>query len=221
MSASYLEALARVARVYEGSDGDATKALYLELEALGPAGVVALNLFRATKASERAKEYRRGYSRMAYEKKSWSLGNLCQALEREAAGLGVGWGWGLDPAAIHFEHVLYVDLPTGQVSFHGPVRGPGPEHPTGFDGKKKVGPDRVIRFCAQLLSAGANDHAVGRGRNGDTATTAQLVALFGLGSAAELAELESAAAGLGIIRTCAGAWCRNRLGSWDFVEDKE
>jgi hypothetical protein len=41
-------------RIYEGSDGKATIALYQQLSVLGPAGIVAVNLFRAQKCSARA-----------------------------------------------------------------------------------------------------------------------------------------------------------------------
>jgi hypothetical protein len=49
-----------VALVYEGSNGDATRVLYARLEALGPIGAIAVNVFRAHKSSARAKVYRGG-----------------------------------------------------------------------------------------------------------------------------------------------------------------
>ena len=110
--------------IYRGSDGEATKELYRALEQLGPRGIVALNVFRAQKCSERAKCYRGGirgkgsYSSMAYDRKQWSMGNLAMVLSRHAAALGIAWGWKIDPAQSYHCWVLYIDLPTGQVSFH-------------------------------------------------------------------------------------------------------
>src|ERR1700676_464322 len=61
--------LATILSIYAGSNGDATKALYASLEKRGPVGLIALNLFRACKASERAKIYRgRSYKGAAYDK---------------------------------------------------------------------------------------------------------------------------------------------------------
>jgi hypothetical protein len=36
-----------VREIFNGSDGDATRALFSRLEKLGPIGLVAINLFRA------------------------------------------------------------------------------------------------------------------------------------------------------------------------------
>jgi hypothetical protein len=142
----------RLYRVYLGSDGDATKALYAELEALGPAGIVAVNLFRAAKNSERAKKYRGGgYRGAAYDRKQWAMDNLCGALTEHANRLNIPFGWGEDPEQPFHNQVLYVELPSGQVSFHTAVRGKGPTHDREWDGVKGVGPDRVIRWIARLL----------------------------------------------------------------------
>ena len=56
--------------IYEGSNGDATRALYEHLQTLGPAGVIALNLFRAQKCSTRAKLYRGGNGRGSFPQPS-------------------------------------------------------------------------------------------------------------------------------------------------------
>ncbi|MGC4052910.1 MAG: hypothetical protein QM757_26580 [Paludibaculum sp.] len=145
----------RAARIYNGSDGEATRALYAELQAVGPAGVVAMNLFRAMKCSARAKVYRGGnaqgrYRDLAYERKAWSLGLLVDILARHAAQLGIRYGWKEDPATIGFEWVLYVDLPTGQVSFHSPTRGKGPDYAANWD-RANMSPDRIVAFCDSLL----------------------------------------------------------------------
>lgn len=152
------EHLIHVVKVYEGSNGDATRALYDRLTALGPAGVIATNLFRACKTSERAKGYRRSSHRGAsYDVKQWAMGNLATALTEHAAALGITWGWANDPQQAYHAIVLYVDLPTGQVSFHTNVRGVGPDYTKPWDGVRHVAPDRICRWCARLLNGAPND----------------------------------------------------------------
>lgn len=151
--------LATILRVYLGSDGEATKALYAELERLGEIGVVAMNLFRACKASERAKVYRgRNYRGAAYDKKAWSMNNLCSSLSMMD---GITWGWGVDERAKSrndpYQHVLYIDIPTGQVSFHTDVRGAGPDYEGQWDGVRQAGVDRICRWTARLFNAGGID----------------------------------------------------------------
>lgn len=143
-----------VLAVYRGSDGDATKRLYAELEQLGPIGTIAVNLFRAQKCSERAKVYRGGgYRHEAYARKQWSMDNLCKALAQHAGTCSIRWGWKPDPSMAPddpYRFVLYVDLPTGQMSFHGP-RGNGPDYGGEWDGIPGQCPDRVCRWVARLL----------------------------------------------------------------------
>ncbi len=149
-----------IMKVYEGSNGDDTKALYEKLKAHGALGIVATNLFRACKASERAKKYRGGgYRGMAYEKKDWSIGNLCEALRANAVHLNVTWGWGKDAKAIGFEDVLYVEIPgIGQVSFHNARRFENcPDYPAGWDGKAGLGPTRICSWIAKIFDQ-ANIH---------------------------------------------------------------
>lgn len=150
-----------VTEIYAGSDGEATKGLYQALEAHGPIGVVAVNLFRAHKASARAKVYRGGirgqgaYSRLAYERKDWALANLTTTLTHHAAPLGLRWGWAADPEAAVYRAVLYVDLPTGQVSFHTGHRGVGPDYAEPWDGVRDVGAARICGWIDGLLQAAA------------------------------------------------------------------
>lgn len=142
--------------IYEGSDGDATKEMYARLEALGPVGVVAVNLFRAQKCSSRAKVYRgRGYKRDAYDRKNWALGNLAAALQLSAEPLGLRWGWARDAKQPVHCWVLYVDLPTGQVSFHAATRGNGPDYSGQWDGRHDSA-GRVVAWVHRLLNQ--NDH---------------------------------------------------------------
>lgn len=139
-----------VIEVYEGSNGQATQDLYARLEKFGPAGVVALNLFRAQKASARAKVYRRKFKGVAYDKKNWSMKLLCDALGVSAAELGIEFGWREDPGQEYHKWVLYVDLPTGQVSFHSasPLSPERYEKP--WDGSHDSA-SRIIRFVESVL----------------------------------------------------------------------
>ena len=146
-------ATTEVIRIYQGSDGEATKRLYARLEALGIEGVIAVNLFRAQKSSERAKVYRGGgYRASAYDRKQFAIGNLCGALAKHAAPLGIAGGWSEDAKQPVHRHVLYVELPTGQVSFHSPSRGDGPDHGRPWDGIAGQSPDRIIRYVARILA---------------------------------------------------------------------
>lgn len=142
--------------IYDGSSGEATLALYRRLEAVGPIGIVAMNLFRAHKASARAKAYRGGdnkgsWKSQAYQKKQWSLDNLAKALDQNAGVIGLTWGWGVDEAQEIHQCVLFVDLPTGQVSFHTAPRGPGPDYPGVWDGAVRQGQNRICRWVERLF----------------------------------------------------------------------
>jgi hypothetical protein len=48
-------------------------------------------------------------------------------------------------------HVLYVELPTGQVSFHTGYREDGPDYGREWDGVKGASAGRVCQWAAQLL----------------------------------------------------------------------
>jgi hypothetical protein len=156
--ADYNTELLEAQRIFDGSNGDETKALYDRLAKLGPVGNIALNLFRANKNSVRAKAYRGGipgkgsYRRMAYDRKNWAMDNLGHALHQHAAVCGLRWGWGIDPSQRRHAIVLFVDLPTGQVSFHTEVRGLGPNYPGQWDGVRGQSTYRICRWVARLLS---------------------------------------------------------------------
>ena len=146
-----------VHEIYVGSNGEATQALYAQLQSLGPAGVIALNLFRAQKCSSRAKVYRgrngRGsYRSQAYDRKDWSLGNLCAALEEHAASLGIIWGWKEDQAQEYHSWVLYVVLPSGQVSFHGAAPKSSQRFAGEWDGSRESA-SRILLYTESLLHA--------------------------------------------------------------------
>lgn len=146
------QSLAYVMTVYQGSNGDATKELYAKLERIGPLGVLGLNLFRAQKNSERAKQYRGGgYRGMAYDRKQWAMDNLVRELQSWRGVTEITWGWGEDAAQEFHRWVLYVDLPNGQVSFHTAARGLGPDYPGQWDRVRNASPQRICSFCAQML----------------------------------------------------------------------
>lgn len=146
-----------VMKVYDGSDGKATMALYSQLEQIGPVGEIAVNLFRAQKSSARAKVYRGGirgqgsYSSMAYDRKGWAMENLSKILQKHGEACGIRWGWGIDEKAPMHRAVLYVDLPTGQVSFHAACRGAGPDYPGKWDEVLNASTGRICSWVAQLL----------------------------------------------------------------------
>jgi hypothetical protein len=134
----------RAKDVFIQNNGDVTKAYYAELNALGLDGQLAVALFRAQKRSTAAKKYRgRQYRGAAYEVKNWSLGEIC----RIAALLNHRWGWKHDPNTPGYSQVLYVDLPTGQASFHSADRLSGPDYPGDWDGQRGVCEDRICEFC--------------------------------------------------------------------------
>lgn len=147
MTASYQ----RVEAVYNGSNGDDTKQLYVELSMLGPAGELVVNLFRANKNSVRAKKYkRRSSTGAAYQTKQWAIENIERLLKRHATALGIVWGWKGDPAQARHRWVIYVELPTGQVSFHTGDRGDGPSFPGEWCGEF-ASADRIIALAAHLI----------------------------------------------------------------------
>lgn len=154
------------AHIYAGSDGEATKRFYAELMKHGAAGEIAVNLFRAQKCSARAKAYRGGirgvgsFRGLAYDRKQWAMNYVTRTLFDHGVLLGIGWGWKLDPAQKFHHWVLYVDLPTGQVSFHTDQRGAGPDYAGDWDGQKKSA-ERIIAFCDQVLTGqGANQQSL-------------------------------------------------------------
>jgi len=141
-------AKATAKEVFDGSDGRLTVAYYRRLSTLGINGVIAMNLFRASKTSARAKQYRgRRFRGASYEVKNYSLFNLCESLKNSS----LTWGWKRDPNTPGYEWVLYVELPNGQVSYHSSIRGSGPEYQFDWDGQRET-TSRVLAYCDHLLS---------------------------------------------------------------------
>lgn len=158
MQGDFRDAEHRVLTAYKGSDGEATMALFRELEKFGSDGRLSIELYRAQKASERAKVYRGGvrgrgsFKGMAYDKKQWAMDQLCSVLDAQNV---FTWGWGVDKKQEYHRHVLYIDLPTGQVSFHTDSRGKGPDYGKPWDGVAGVSPARICQFIAGVLAGGS------------------------------------------------------------------
>ena len=142
-----------IKQAYQGSNAGASKSICSRLEKKGQLGRIAAELFRIQKASSRAKDYRggvstSGYSRsyrdLAYDRKNLILRRLCDLLYSENCGLC--WGWGMDTGQRFAKHVLYLDLPQGQVSFHSTERYLGDNYAGIWDGQH-VSEERVLEFC--------------------------------------------------------------------------
>lgn len=136
--------------VMKQSDGGVTKAWYAEMNTRGPAGQLAVALFRAQKRSSAAKHYRGGrFRRAAYDVKNWSLSEVCRILTAYPA-LELRWGWKTDAAmetrGDPHNQVLYIELPQGQVSFHSAKRLQGPDYAGDWDGVH-ASPERIIAYC--------------------------------------------------------------------------
>lgn len=145
-------------RVFEGNNGDDTKALYALLDGLGPHGMLCTALFRAQKRSERAKQYQkargaRRYAGAAYDVKQWSLQEVCRIMALHPEALQLPYGWKQDHTTRFGERsswVLYVDTPHGQASFHAPSRCYGPEY-VGEWVKGEGSREAILRYCECVL----------------------------------------------------------------------
>lgn len=130
---------------YDSRKPEETTAFYDVLIRRGPVGQVAFGLFRAQKRSHVAKGYRRRRWRNgAYDAKGEALRYLNAALAAHGA---LKWGWGRDLMVDRYSHVLYVETPHGQVSFHSESNHGGPEFAGEWDGVREVSEKRVVRFC--------------------------------------------------------------------------
>ncbi len=146
----------RAVHVFTQSDGSVTREYYARLISRGPIGVIAMNLFRAQKCSHRAKKYRGGiagkgsYAHLAYERKNYSLKELCDALSIHSKNSEITFGWKLDPAQSWACWVLYIDLPNGQVSFHCTERYAGPDYSGDWD-HQRASEIRILQFCDHVF----------------------------------------------------------------------
>jgi len=98
---------AQVRKAYAGSDGQLTLQVCDLLLRRGPSGELAVLLFRALKASKRAKVYRKRMHRnLSYERKGDAIRLLCEFLDGCDPDC---WGWGIDRQAEGpFRHVVDV-----------------------------------------------------------------------------------------------------------------
>jgi hypothetical protein len=80
------------------------------------------------------------------------MNNLCSVLSEHAQSLAIRWGWKQDPMQPYHSWVLYVDISTGQVSFHTTSRGAGPDYEWEWDNVKEATPGRIISWIDQLLT---------------------------------------------------------------------
>lgn len=134
----------RAQEAFESKDPNVTTAYYDVLIRRGPIGQVAFGLFRAHKRSSKAKEYRRRHHRNnAYDAKGEALRYLNAALAAHGA---FRWGWGRDGKMTFHDHVLYVETPHGQVSFHSASNYGGPAFDGQWDGQHQS-KERILRFC--------------------------------------------------------------------------
>lgn len=132
--------------VFRQNDGDVTKDYYAHMNARGSMGQLAVALFRAQKRSSAAKSYRHGrYRRAAYDVKNWSLAEVCRILKSFEHSMV--WGWQRDPKTPVFDWVLYVELPTGQCSFHSAERLDGPDYQGVWDGVIGGSVTNILAFC--------------------------------------------------------------------------
>lgn len=152
-----------VADIYHGSNAAATRKLLKQLESSGHAGRIAAQMFRAQKTSSRAKKYRGGkdnsdgvfksFRTMAYETKAKALFALCRLLMADDCGMAWGWHHNRCAARNEPEFVLYVELPTGQVSWHVLHRYDGPDFAGKWDEARGTSEHRVIAHV-QAVEAG-------------------------------------------------------------------
>lgn len=151
--------LIRVFSVYRDSCANSTRALYEDLQRRGAAGQLAVELLRACKKSERAKVYHgggyRSFRRAAYDGKQWAINNICKLLVAHPH-LVERWGWSIDEKQPVHCHVLYVELPNGQVSFHTGERGEGPDFGGTWDQRRRGHSAQfACSYAASLLAAAA------------------------------------------------------------------
>jgi hypothetical protein len=149
---------------YRTSMGSETRRFLGRLERLGDQGRIAAALFRAQKASARAKKYRgspkrrtygKSYRDYAYERKGQQLKVLADLLN-DGAG-DISFGWGRDENMPMIPWVLYLDLPEGQVSFHSVSRFAGPSYQGKWDGSS-LSESRVIAFCDNVIAQASESH---------------------------------------------------------------
>jgi len=132
--------------IFKARDSKATMEFCTELATRGIDGAVAVSLYQVQYSSSRAKKYRRDGRQSSYARKNQVLSRVPHWLKASS----IPFGWGHDRSTIAYPWVLYVDLPTGQCSFHNQSRGPGPDYlGKWIDDKPSF--DVVMDYCDAVL----------------------------------------------------------------------
>ncbi len=157
---NYDQVAVLVEQTHRTCEVEITSGVYQALQAHGTLGYVALNLFRASQCNLDVKQTTgRRLSREAYERKIWSISLLAETLKQHADKLHLQWGWSVDEAEPRFKHILFVELPTGQVSFNTDKRSLGPKLKANLDGQKGQSGVRICEFVTQILTGEKKENA--------------------------------------------------------------
>ncbi len=136
---------------FDSRDPSVTVSFQSSLLSRGVTGQLAFGLFRAQKRSTVAKKQRRGtYRRGAYDGKNEALKYVDSLLQIHARNLDVTWGWGIDRGQEFHNKVLYVDLPTGQCSFHSESPASATVYPKQWD-KNSDSRRAILAYCDEAL----------------------------------------------------------------------
>lgn len=132
-----------------------------QLRLHGRVGMIGAALLNCQKESSNAKKHLKGHagaiqsrrlSRERYQQKHQAMAALQVHLKEYQT---FNWGWAPDPnpSKSSAVHVLYVDLPTGQVGFHSTqMLGRNAKVYTGqWDGQNK-NMERIFKFCEDILN---------------------------------------------------------------------
>lgn len=136
---------------FDSRDSAVTLRYQNDLILRGKAGQLAFGLFRAQKRSTRAKTYRRGLRRNAYEGKHEALKYVDSVLTRNP-DLVSGWGWRIDRNQQYHNQVLYVDLiGIGQCSFHDEIAASSQKYAGEWD-QSKPSLDSILAYCDFVMA---------------------------------------------------------------------
>lgn len=138
-------------QAFDQRDAKKTIAFQDHLLSHGRSGQVAFGLFRASKRSNRAKDYRRSLRSSAYEAKNNALEFLDAALGKWGEQLGITSGWNMDPGQPVYKCVFYVDIPgIGQASFHSMTTQSDRVYRGDWSGKRNSH-EIIQRYCQSIL----------------------------------------------------------------------
>lgn len=136
--------------VMDRRDSEQTMDFVTALSMRGSEGALAVSLFQDQYASMKAKTYRRrSHTSSTYDRKNVALdrlGHWCGIILEDGQ-----WGWKRDKNMPSFPWVLYVEIPTGQASFHTKERRTGPRYRKEWDGER-TSRERICRWCDQVMN---------------------------------------------------------------------